>query len=124
MGLAFFGSFARQQMFKTSDKDLLIVLGSRLPIKRDLYLIWEQHFSKDFPSISPHFTHLPDRKIPLGSLWLEVALEGQIVFEKNQQLSSCLMEIRRDIARGLYQRKQTYGHPYWLKAILKEGTDK
>ena len=116
LGLMFFGSFARKQSFKMSDKDLLIVLQSYIPIKRNLYQIWQDQLSKDFQSISPHFTHLPNTN-HLRSLWLEVALEGEIVFDRDHQLLSSILNIRREIAQGKYRRKQAHGHPYWLKIV-------
>ena len=119
LGLLLFGSYARQQSFKTSDKDLLIVLQDCIPIKRNLYQEWDNNLAMHFVNVSPHFVHLP-KLIHIGTLWLEVALEGQMIFDRNQQLFGILSKIKQQIEQGKYIRKQAHGHPYWVINKVQE----
>ena len=114
LSLVLFGSYARDQASQTSDKDLLIVLKKSIAIKRNLYQDWQIHLSLFFPKVSPHFVHWPHLD-NIGSLWLEVSLEGQILFDRQNQLFVLLSEIRKQIAQLKYIRKQANGHPYWIK---------
>lgn len=119
LGVILFGSVARGEALDSSDLDLLIVLRDECPIQRNLYQRWD---SKILPrlseKVSPQFSHLPNLE-SISSLWLEVALEGEILFDPTQQLKVTLIEIRRRISEGQYHRKISHGHPYWMRTAEK-----
>ncbi len=113
LAIALFGSTVRGEARDSSDIDLLIVLNSNQVVARNLYATWDEVFSQE-DRLSPQFVHLPKSGAPLGSLWLEVALESEILYDPTETLQRTLREIRQKIAEGLYQRKTSHGHPYWI----------
>lgn len=116
LGVILFGSQARGDALPSSDIDLLLVMSSTIPIQRNLYQEWQNHFdTKEFHLLSPQFVHVPKDLGELSSLWLEVALEGDILYDPRNQLRKTIREIRNRIAAGQYIRKSTHGHSYWVK---------
>lgn len=113
LGVIVFGSWVRQETTEKSDIDLLIVLPETETVDRDLYKRWDKLELN--PKLSPQFAHLPDMESPLGSLWLEIALEGEILFEQNKIMQGCCRQIRSQIAAGKYQRKESHGQGYWVQ---------
>ena len=113
IGVVLFGSMARGEPRKSSDMDLLIVLGRDLPLTRSLYARWDARFAGD--EASPHFVHFPPEAMDAGSLWFEAAVDGIVLYEVDQQVSRFLGSIRRMIASGRLKRLFAYGHPYWVK---------
>ncbi len=113
VGVVLFGSTVRGEATSKSDIDLLIVLDSKKMISRDFYRHWDKLHFKD--SISPQFVHLPRIKEPLGSLWLECAIEGEILYDPNKSLRVCFREIRQSIAEGSYTKKISHGQSYWIR---------
>jgi predicted nucleotidyltransferase len=119
IGIVQFGSSVRREMRSNSDIDLLIVLDKNRPISRSLYADWDKKMDSPKDDIfSPQFSHLP-KFCEFSSLWLEVAIEGEILFDTNERLFQMLLKIRGAIAAGMYQRKLSHGHPYWIK--IKDG---
>ncbi len=112
-GVLLFGSMARGEAKATSDIDLLIVLPEEVEINRSLYSKWDLEFS-EFDKCSPQFVHFP--KIPdVGSIWLETAIEGEILFDPQNEVRRNLIEIRKLISEGRFIRKLSYGHSYWIR---------
>jgi hypothetical protein len=109
-----FGSTARGQARTDSDIDLLIVLPEAIQIRRSLYQTWEKTIAPKFAQHSPQFVNPPRQTSNHSGLWLEVALDGQVLFGL-EKISVTLAKIKETIASGLYQRKWSHGHPYWIR---------
>ncbi len=114
-GIILFGSVARGEATQKSDVDLLVVLPKTQQISRALYQRWDQVFAKTEDIYSPQFVHLPHSNEVIGSIWLETALEGEILYEKQRVLRDVLVNIRAQIAEGRYWRKLSHGHSYWVR---------
>ena len=116
LGLVLFGSVSRGTERPSSDIDLLIVLAETIPIEGKLYRDWD-NFSEglSFEKYSPHFVHLPPDVLKSGSLWLEIALEGQVLFDTHGQVEQRLQHLRQLIAERIFKRDYAYGIPYWKK---------
>jgi predicted nucleotidyltransferase len=115
LGVAAFGSWARQEDSKSSDLDLLIVVDSSITLTRELYRSWDAApISWEGRRIEPHFVRLPDRGVVAG-VWAEVAIDGIVLFERKFGLSRRLAEVRRDIAAGRIVRRVSQGQPYWTR---------
>lgn len=114
LGVILFGSVARNEARDTSDIDLLIVLPDSQKIERSLYQQWD---TIDMTTIkySPQFTHLPKDENNYSSLWLEVSIDGDILFDSNSLLKLTLQKIRKKIAEGSYLRKISHGQGYWVR---------
>lgn len=116
-GLVLYGSWARGTATAESDVDLLVILDSSLPLRRDLYrrcdeadLVWDGH------PVEPQVVHLPPAGDIRGGLWPEIALDGIVLFERDFQLSRRLVAIRRAIADGRLVRRTAHGQPYWTSS--------
>lgn len=111
-----FGSSVRGEAKATSDIDVLIVLDSSVTISRSIYSDWDnQILPKISDKYSPQFVHLPVQAEAAGSLWLEVALEGEFVFEKAPEVRRFVFLLKTLIAAGEFMRKLSHGHPYWVR---------
>lgn len=108
-----FGSSVRGDSTASSDIDWLIVLDSSIAITRSLYTDWDTKIQNS--KISPQFVHLPLDIRNAGGLWLEVALEGQIITLRDSEAKQVIYELKNLISMGYYQRKWSHGHPYWVK---------
>ena len=116
LGVLLFGSTARGETRDSSDVDLMIVVDAQLPLTRSLYAGWDQSLDKTGSSrLSPHFVHLPGSAEEAGSLWLEAAVDGIVLFDREGAIARLLRAIRRSMAEGKVQRKSAYGHPYWVR---------
>jgi predicted nucleotidyltransferase len=112
-GLVLFGSLARGQETAGSDVDLLIVLDESVAVERDVYSRWQ--FGKfDGREIAPLFVKIPADPGRVGGLWLEVALDGIVLFDRCLRVSRFLSQVRNLIAGGRVKRMVTHGHPYWV----------
>ncbi len=119
LGVVLFGSAVRQEVRSTSDIDILIVLDHSHPINRTLYQVWDAKICPIVGArISPQFSHRPSGKSP-SSLWLEIAMEGEILFDKKNIIKKELRKIRERIAFGEFVRKLSHGHPYWVHQKVK-----
>jgi uncharacterized protein len=128
LGIVFFGSVARSEAFPDSDLDVLLVMDQGTPIRRDLYARWEEALSpfaeRSFPrDVSPHFSHLPASPRQAGSLWLEIAIHGIVLWEREGRVSTALRDLRSHIAEGGVTRRVRHGHPYWVRSrsSIEEG---
>ena len=118
-----FGSGARGDAGTWSDVDLLIVVAAAVPITRALYRTWDRSVAAAAairalgPSVNPHFAHLPVADAGTGggggSLWLEVALHGSVLWQRTWALSRWLGSARERMAEGAIRRRYAHGQPYW-----------
>ena len=103
-----FGSRARGDAGPLSDVDLLVVVDAALPIARSLYRVWDQSLAgapalqELGASVNPHFVHLPrscagNSGDGGGSLWLEVALHGIVLWQRTWELSRVGLEMRASV---------------------------
>jgi predicted nucleotidyltransferase len=113
LGIVLFGSAARGESREGSDIDLLVVLGRERSLSRSLYSLWDERFGAI--KESPHFVHIPANPGDAGSIWLEAAVDGIVLFDRAGVVSRFLGSIRRLIASGDRKRRWAYGHPYWVK---------
>jgi predicted nucleotidyltransferase len=113
LGAVLFGSEARGEARESSDIDLLLVAGPKVPLTRRLYTLWDEQPADD--RHSPHFVHLPSAPTEAGSLWLEAAVDGTVLYDRDGRIGRLLGRLRRAIAAGRLTRKTAYGHPYWVK---------
>lgn len=113
LGLVLFGSQARGETTSSSDVDFLIALDSTIPIQRSLYTWWDEKLNFD-RRWSPHFVNLPTVQGPVGGLWMEVALDGIVLFEKNRVVSDTLRRLRLEASSGRARRVVRQGHPFWV----------
>ncbi len=112
-GVVLFGSVARGEAATHSDIDLLVVTGPSIPLSRALYATWDEACPNT--AVSPHFVHLPEDVFGAGSLWYEVAIDGIVLFEKERLVTGFLRTVRKAIADRLIERRDAYGHGYWIK---------
>jgi len=114
LGAVLFGSEARGEARTGSDIDLLLVAGPSVPLTRRLYALWDEKLGED--RHSPHFVHLPSSTAEAGSPWLEAAVDGTVLYDREGRIGRFLGRLRRAIAGGRLTRKTAYGHPYWVKS--------
>jgi hypothetical protein len=118
-GIVLFGSRARGDARASSDTDLLLVLSAGVALTRDLYVAWDKlaavHPGVLPRQVSPHFSCWPQTPAAAGSLWLEVALDGVVLWERDFAVSRFLASVRRYLLAGGASRKTTYGVPYWVR---------
>jgi predicted nucleotidyltransferase len=116
VGVVIFGSWVRDELTSDSDVDLLVVVAPNVPLERELYRRWDREpVHWEGRPVEPLFVHLPDPRDRASGLWAEVATEGIVLFERALAVSKVLLQIRRDIARGLLVRGTAHGHPYWAE---------
>lgn len=117
-GAVLFGSAARGELRLESDVDLLVVVDATVPLCRELYRSWDRWIACEPVNreINAHFVHLPDSIEAAGSLWLETALEGAVLFDEGGRVEAFLVEIRRAIASGRFVRTEVHGQPCWRRA--------
>ena len=124
-GIILFGSAARGQLWKSSDIDLLIVLGQNTPVARELYRIWDDQLAGRFQllphRISAQFVGLPEQVGQAGGIWFEAALEGVVLVDPQLRLSRLIGLLRQEIVGGRVVRKLVHGQPYWVKPRSTKG---
>jgi len=128
LGVVLFGSIARGEAFPDSDLDILVVMDRSRPIRRNLYSRWQDTLSsfaeQTFPhEVNPHFSHLPESPENAGALWLEIAIDGIVLWERAGEVSAALRALRAHLAAGKAVRRVRHGHPYWVRGrpSLREG---
>jgi hypothetical protein len=118
VGLALFGSAARGEMTASSDVDLLVVLAPGTELSRNLYRRWDDAVRPKASRrlrarLAAHFVTLPATVTDAGGLWCEVAVDGQVLVERDGLVSRFLRMVRDAMATGAVSRRLTHGHPYW-----------
>lgn len=119
-GVVLFGSAARGEQHDGSDTDWLLVVRAGVRVERKLYTRWDRLNLDE--RIAPQFVGWPERLEMAGSLWLEAALDGILLWERERCVSSFLVRLRRWMWEGRVERKVTYGIPYWVKNHAKHRT--
>jgi hypothetical protein len=119
IGIVLFGSAARGEATAGSDIDILIVLEAGCSITRALYDRWDgmirSRGNRTDERVSPQFVVLSSDPSQVGSLWLEVAREGIIVFDPGGRVARFLVALRDYILSGAVSRRTAHGHPYWVR---------
>jgi len=116
LGVAAFGSWAREESGQGSDVDLLIMVDEGFGIGRDLYRRWDESpVLWDGHPVEPHFVHLPPPGTRLSGMWAEVAVDGVVLFERGFLVSKRLVDFRQVIASGRLIRRRSHGQPYWVE---------
>lgn len=117
VGIVLYGSWARGEATAASDIDVLVVLEPRRAITRALYRDWDQaplrHEGHD---VEVHFVTMPGPGDEPGPVWLEAALDGAVVRDRDGRLARYLAGLRRRIAAGGLVRRHAHGQPYWTVA--------
>lgn len=111
-----YGSWARRELTTESDVDLLVVLGDRVELTRDLYRRWDiEPLDWSGRRVDAHFAHLPPAGASPTGMWAEIAIDGITLFERGVRLTEHLIRVRRDIAAGRLVRRVVHGQPYWTE---------
>lgn len=117
VGVVLYGSWVRGEATAASDIDALVVLEASQPITRALYREWDQDpLEHDGHAIEVHFVGTPSAEGDPGSVWLEVALDGVVTFDRDGRIARYLGQVRRHIAAGDRVRRRAHGQPYWTAA--------
>jgi len=116
-GLLVFGSSARRETWASSDLDLLLVVRPGVELARGLYRRWDEFAqSRGWSArLSPQFARLPGSENDAGSLWLEAAVDGILVWDRDLRVSRFLGILRLALAEGKMTRRYVHGQPYWVK---------
>jgi hypothetical protein len=113
VGVVLYGSWARGEATAGSDIDVLIVLEPSRPVTRALYRQWDRDpMHHDGHPVEVHIVSLPS-VVQASSLWLEAAIDGILVFDRQRRVSRWFSRLRRDIAAGTVVRRTVHGQPYW-----------
>lgn len=115
LGIIKFGSQVRGEATTGSDIDFLIVLDDQQPLSPQLYREWDQVRPVHLARWTPQFVHLPSEIKEAGSLWFEVALEGEILWEQDNSVREFIYRLKDAIATGKLVRRWSNGHPYWIR---------
>jgi predicted nucleotidyltransferase len=114
VGVVLHGSWVRGEATSGSDIDALVVLEPSRPITRDLYRAWDRTpLEHDGHAVEVHFVGLPAPDAEPGTVWLEVALDGMVVADRQGRIARYLAQVRRTIATGAMVRRSAHGQPYW-----------
>ncbi|MFQ5744190.1 MAG: toxin-antitoxin system HicB family antitoxin [Acidobacteriota bacterium] len=117
VGVAVFGSWARDELDEGSDVDLLVVVDDRVRITRQRYRHWDRSpLYWGGRIVEPHFVHAGTADRRITGLWAEVAVDGVVLFDRGCELSRRLSHLRRDIVAGRIVRRRVHGQPYWVEA--------
>jgi len=115
VGMVLYGSTARGEASETSDIDVLILIESTFPIRREIYTALDSIRGID-PRISLSLAHLPKEEERPGSLWLEISRDGIILSDRNGQIAKAIDRIHKLITTEKIMRHETHGQGYWVHA--------
>lgn len=121
-GIVLFGSAARGVLTARSDIDLLIVLAEGEVLDRDRYAEWRWNTFAG-REVSPLLVQLPDARAEVRGVWLEIALDGIVLFDRTLAVSRYLAQVRGLIAAGAFKRESAHGHPYWVRREITGRND-
>ena len=116
-----YGSAARGEATAHSDLDVLCVLPSSAQIQRRLYHQWDSYQERqNLPkNLSLQLVRVLENTTAAGGLWLELALDGFPLYDPDRQVHQILLQLRKLIAEGFYERRHYHGQPVWT--VRKEG---
>ena len=115
--IVLFGSQARGEATASSDVDLLLVFSAATKITRSLYRKFEA-IVESFPDegrYSIHCVSIPEDVKSVSGFWFEIALDGMVLWKKNEGISIYLSKVKNAICSGKYVRKMSSGQPYWMQ---------
>ena len=128
--VALFGSRAQGHAGPGSDVDLLLVLSDGATLGRERYAAWDRTLASAAQvkalgaQVNPHFARLPAGRPGTadggGSLWLEVALHGIVLWQRTSALSRWMGDARELMAAGVVRRRLAHGQPYWFRCEESE----
>lgn len=113
VGMVLYGSAARGTATSASDIDILVVLSSDTPIRRALYRMVDGIAGID-PKVAVALAHLPSRESLPGGLWLEIARDGKILFDRDGVVSATISRLKDHISSGRSVRMESHGQGYWV----------
>lgn len=114
VGVVLYGSWLRGEATPASDIDVLVVLESTRAVTRATYHEWDHDpLEHEDHLVEVHFISLPAAESEPGTVWLEVALDGVVMFDRDQRITRYLSRLRRGIAAGTLTRRRAHGQPYW-----------
>ena len=117
VGVLLFGSWARGEATAPSDIDALVVVEAARPITRALYRERDRTpLEHGGHRIEAHLVGMPAPEDAPGTLWLEAALDGVVVLDRDGRIARHLGRVRRAIAAGGRVRRLVHGQPYWTAA--------
>lgn len=115
-GVVLFGSQVNHTSTDASDLDVLIVLDSRVRINRSLYSWWDDAIAwKGRAEASPQFVNLPKGAGEAGSIWFEVAMASEILWERGRVISSVIRKLKKFIEDDRIRRHFVSGQTYWVR---------
>lgn len=117
-GVVLFGSTARGEQTKKSDKDLLLVLRPEVVLDRSWYRRFDS-LNLD-PRITPQFVRMPVDSHEVGSIWFEAAIDGIILHDTLGAIAKTFRDLRKQMAENRIQRLWAHGHPYWVRKDSNE----
>jgi predicted nucleotidyltransferase len=114
VGIVVHGSWARGEAMAASDVDVLLVLEPTSRVTRATYATWDlEPLTYEGRDVDVHFATLPDEEADPGPMWLEVAIDGIVMSDRDHRIARYLTAVRRRIAAGAWTRHLAHGHPYW-----------
>ena len=115
--IVLFGSQARGEATATSDIDLLLVFSAATKITRSLYRKFEAVLESlpDQNRTSIHCVSIPEDVKSVSGFWFEIALDGKVLWKKNDEIYVYLGMVKSAICSGKYVRKMSSGQPYWMQ---------
>ncbi len=118
LGIVLFGSWARGHPGDVSDIDLLIVLNGEAKISRAIYNKWHEH-AKSVGKCEPHFVALPRDLTRISGFWAEIAIDGIVLLDQQQQIQHYLMDVRRALSDGRLYARKVHGQTYWVQSEVE-----
>ena len=111
------GSWVRGEATAASDVDALIVVDQSVDLSRELYRLWDaEPVTWQGHPVDPHFIH-PAEDDTFSGLWAEVAVDGQVLFDRYGSLDKHLLRVppKRSRKAGSCGTSST-ASPYWTEA--------
>lgn len=107
-----FGSRSRGDAWEQSDIDIAFFVTETATITRDWYRAWDK--LRLSSKISPLFCSLPRDGDSIGALILEIAVDGIVLFDsEDDKVTRFLMKLRDEILSGRFIRTRLHGQPVW-----------